>query len=793
MCLIAAALVAFGCQGSDQTPVLTGQERAELKTLTNQLAEVSRSPQTKLEAAGMLLAKPHEEATQALMSFIQDSTNPSGQLAIAQAIAQRQGADEAFIGPLLVMLEGDVPALRSAAGKALVAYRNESVTDRMLSIATAQDASQDVRLAAIESVGAVGEKSVVEAMVMLLDDGNGQIRDAATKSLSELTSIRAFGRDREKWKAWWAQNKRKKRSEWLSDLADRLARSVAGLETENAVLRGRLGKAMRDLYDTAPPDQQIAMLLSFLTDDVADVRLAGAGILDRGLSANAEFNGDVRSQIRSMLSDDDERCRRAAALLVATMGDGGSLDILIGRMEVETDPGVRQGILAALGQLKTAKALPVVLEELSSSDDAVSAAAAEALARISQVDPPVGKTRKAFTEALGARYAMTAGSGGYSKLREALLTAMGQVGDDTLASMMTGALSDQAATVRLAAVGALAKLQQVESAPALAALVSDEDRGVRQAAISALGSLDGERHLPIILERTAPEAEADSSVRAQAWEVAMAVLSGTDAGTLRSVADSLAGRSDATDRRIEVLQMLVRSLTDVGGLAEADARGQLATALIETGRPAEAATQLGQAWRLHQDAGSDEVDKAWVRWIDVLLATDDPVVVRAMDDEVEDEQFSVALGKLMNRLSQLAGEGNYSSVILLGSEAVKGLSHRMSAQDRQRIEALVSQAEQSQKDVVRQEIGRLIVQLVGKDQAASQAAATRLVEAGPMAAKPLLVELRKVISAEDPDANVEAIILSVAAGLGQDLSDYDVAAEAGEKARILDQHLKSLP
>jgi len=784
------ALVCCGCGGEAPSSVLTADQQSELDTLAGQLADPARSARTKLEAASLMLTRPYPQAGIVLRQFLSEQGNPSAQRAVAEAIALRGGSNEAFVDPLMALLTDGEPAVRLAAGRALVSYGDADITEELIDIAKDDSQDRQLRRIVIRSLGSAMDLAAVEAMVKLLDDSDEAIRAAATESLGELTHIRNFGGDAAKWKSWWAENRDKDQSQWLADLADRLGKANAALTAQNARLADRLATAMGDLYAAAAAGQREAMLLGFMKDPLAEVRLAATALVDRRLGANEEISEDLRMQVRTMLADCDPRCRGASAVLLAKLGDQQSLWPLLNRLKAESDPSVHRAILAALGQLRRPEALPAVVAEISSPVDAVATAAAQAMARIAESHPLSDKTRKQAVKFLVERYEAASGQVDAEELQEALLTAMGSVADKRLADVVAGALGHKAATVRLAAVNALAKLGDDQSAALLAPLVAgDADRGVRQAAIAGLAALDGKEQLEVILKQTDPAAEADPAVRQQAWDVAMAILADADADTLAAVAESLAGRGDAADQRIKVLQMLVGALSGAGQEARADARRQLGLALVEAGRPAEAASHLAEAWKAYEGAGSKLAEASWRQWIAALLAADDPAAMAAMAGRESDDSFAAALASLFDRLTELRDHQKHSSLILLAEAALKELSHRLTFAQRQRLEQLLADGRSARAAADRLEVARLVGQLQASEESARKAAEAALKAMGERAIQPLLLELRKSVSTDPPNAKAETAIVGALVQVAPGFEDYDPSADQAAKVKLIEAAL----
>jgi HEAT repeat protein len=778
-CLAAACL-------AQSAPATAAAEDSEIATLVGQITDATRSPKTRLEAASMLLARDNPRATEILLRLLAGGDNPGAQVAIAEAIAASPTEHPTFIDPLLAVLREADASVRPSIARALVRQRNSGATDKLLALARDALAETALRTDVIAALSAAPDKHTVEAMVGLLDDPAAAIRAAAADSLAKLTNIRAFGDDAAQWKQWWKANKDKDRSAWLVDLTDSLARAKAALEADNARLRERLTRTISDLYDATPPTQREPMLLGWLKDPLPDVRLVALRLVDRRIASNEPVSADIRTEVRAMLSESDPRVRQEAAILVASLADGDALTVLLARLAVEESPQVREALLKALGQLRQAEALPAVLGEINSQYENVSAAAASALARIASRVPLEDAQRRQASEAIVARYKTIDPSAPEGvHLREALLSAMGSVNEKSFLPVLTEALKDPSAKVRLAAVVAMAKVGQAAAAPALAALTSDSDRGVRQAAIAALGTVGGKEQLPTILNLTNPAVEPDAMVRQQAWDVVMRLLAEADEHTLTSVADGLAARSDAAAERIQILQMLVDRLKARHSDRLPQAQQRLGEALMQAQRPAEAAAQLGEAYAAYAAAGDAQAPAVWQTWVEALLAADDPACVAAMAEQTDGRALAAAMRKFTGHLSELSAQEKHLTVILLTGEALDRLGKRLSDAQRKTLDQMAAQARARQSALDAQRVAALVPLLGAEDETAHKAA-DELVAMSTRAVTPLLAELRKVITAEPANPKIEAGIVDVLRQVSPKLTGYDPSAPVEAKLKLID-------
>jgi HEAT repeat protein len=704
--------------------------------------------------------------------------------ALAEAIARTGGGNRAFVKPLAALVaSGGDEAVPSAA--ALAAYADPRINDQLMAVCKDTSVPVAGRVAAVRALGRAHEKTTIEAMVSLLDDADDDVRQAAAESLGEMTGVRTMGAGREAWKQWWAANKDVARADWLADLSDRMGQDIALLKNENALLRQRLGASLRDLYNAAPPETQNAMLPSLLTDTVADVRLVGTVLAEGRLTGGQQLTPKTEQLVEAMLSDVDPRCRRAAALLYADLS-GAQPSVLAARLGRESQPSVREGLLLAIGKMKNADMLPVLMNEIDSTDELVAAAAAEATGRTFEANSCGDELHAGASAKLCARYRTALDRGEGAELRESLLTAMGPVGGNEPVEVMESALSDRAAKVRLAAVSALTRLRVGASVARIEPLLGDSDRGVRHAAVSAVGALGGEGSLPLVLRRTEPGVEGDPAVRQRAWEVTTDMLSRSDTRTIARAASILARRTDATDQRIAVLQMLTKALDGDGGLPLANARRQLGSVLLAAGRPAEAGPMLADAWRYFDANGANQARDAWLEWIDALLAADDPAVAAAMGDQEDDSLYADALERLGSRLEDLLTAGDHDAGILLATTAGERLSHRLTTEQQERIATIARQAGQARLDADRQAVVGLVASLESPREPDRKSASDKLLAMGSRAVAPLLEELRDDLSADVPRPGLEGLLLPLLSQLAPELTLYAPDLPAEEKIAAIE-------
>ena len=787
-------LLSFVC-AQEPEPPLTASQAKELKIWSSQLTDPETSARTKLDAAALLLDRSYPQATRTVLELLSAKNGRDAKIALAEAISQAGGRQQkAFVEPLMAMLTGKDAAIRASAGKALLTYKNNGVTELLIKVAKDGEVERAVRLETMALLQRVLDKRVVGALVELLDDGDPAIGKAALEMLPKLTNI--YGYDRYQWRAWWGRNKDRPLSEWLSEWAENLARQRRQLEQDNSKLRVRLAKAMEELYAVTPADKREAMLLELLQDGVADVRLVALSLVGRSDASPAKAPAGVVAEVRKLLGDDDARVRKAAATLTGTLADAEAVAALLERLEAETDTEARQAVLTSLGQLQEPSALPAIIKDISSDQDAVAAAAAVALERIAAKNPLKGEVNGEVSKAILERYNRALKSGRSNDvvlLREALLRSMGALGSETFVPVVKEGLKDDSAMIRLAAVNSLGRLGDKRSAPAVVPLVSDQDRGVRQAAIVVLGDLGGIEYIQNIIDRTRSSSEPDAAVRQQARDVGLGLLKGASTQALWDVVAQLQGAADGRDLQIQTLTMLIARLEGEKSKQLPDAHRRLGVALKQAGKPADAAGHLRQAFEMLQKENNPQWQVVWLEWLDAMYDCDVQAVVDAMAELEDDALFTKAYVDLGLRLEKLNVAGGWSKVIALAEAAIKQLAPRLTVDQLVVLKTTLAQARQNRDNEAEKEVRRLAGELLAADEPARLRAAAAIKAMGDQAVKPLLKELKRTLESDNSNAALEKALLAVLAEVAPKLEGYDTSASKEDRLKLIDSWLNSAP
>jgi len=240
---------------------------------------------------------------------------------------------------------------------------------------------------------------------------------------------------------------------------------------------------------------------SLLQDEHASVRSAAARAL-----GHIQDRGSVGPLTRA-LSDRALDVRREAAFALGLVGDSTALPALSDRLAHETDPGLRETIVTAVGMAGGRPGATVIERALHAPRASERWAAALAAGRLKDstlVDPlaaaaakdPNPELRWRVAYALG-RIGDRRGAASLRKLSEdksemvraMAARALGDVHDSTAAARLVALLGDSAWRVRVNAAHALGVIQARRDARSLRPLLKDSNAQVRWEAALSLGAI----------------------------------------------------------------------------------------------------------------------------------------------------------------------------------------------------------------------------------------------------------------------------------------------------------------
>ena len=343
--------------------------------------------------------------------------------------------------PLAAMAPANAPeahALQQPAPTAAALPASEQSSGGAVTalIETLSDANPAVRVAAVTSLGRLGDPRAIAALAKAMrEDPDPRVREAAAYALGGIDDSRAVAPLLEALKSEKASSVREKIVHSLGEIKDPIAVSgiSAVVKDPSAAVRREAVWALGELEDPAG----IPALLTMVKDEDADVR-----------QHTAEALGQLK--VTSALD----------ALAQLTHDDNAD---------------VRSHAVNALGQIEDMRALPTLLAALKDANADVRSEAADAIHSLDGV-----KTApRALIDALADPN---------RDVRKSVANSLGSIGDAAAVPALKRLTADNDTEVRHAAAEALSEIGGPEAIQALMGLLKDQDPEIRRIAAEALGS-----------------------------------------------------------------------------------------------------------------------------------------------------------------------------------------------------------------------------------------------------------------------------------------------------------------
>jgi HEAT repeat protein len=270
-------------------------------------------------------------------------------------------------------LSAENPALRVEAAKMLGRIRDRAAGVPMVHLL--KDSDPQVREAAAETIGYVGDPPALHALVRLLEDE--ATRDVAADVLGRLKDPAVM----EPLAAMMTSadsTARRLAAEALEQLAD--PRSVDAWIAAMAY-PDLLDIASRSLKRISDLRERIAQILDRLREIEDPVELEEARIgVSMGLIA---LGRPAVTELLEALDDDLWVVREAAAQALGIIGDLRAVEPLLQKAKTDRDRGVRESCIKALGEFGDARSIGVLVEAVE--DRTTRLAATEAMSKIKDI------------------------------------------------------------------------------------------------------------------------------------------------------------------------------------------------------------------------------------------------------------------------------------------------------------------------------------------------------------------------------------------------------------------------
>jgi len=625
----------------------------------------NNTPEARKLGAKKLLEVAGSEGVNRLALVLKASPpDAAAQLAVCQAISSTEHPPASLIDPLLGLLGVQQPEFSGPVTNALRRFEPGLVLDRLQPLARDESVAMETRLAATSALAAMSEDlRAVAALIELTGEKSNQIRVAALTALSRATGTEYA--DPAAAAAWWKQRETFSQADWMAEVQARRLVENRKLQAERQLLASRLTAAYRELYLQTPESDRPRKLLSFLIDELPEVRDAGLDLVNAAITDRKDVSSEVKARLIEMISDPYPGLRLKVAQVIGDLRLANAVSRLIEAVSLEGDHRVRAALVDALGRLGGAQAVSALADRLNDDVPSVVAHAAAALASITRSTAPEDQTViESIASALADRFAMIPPTD--DDLREKLLDAMTRIGTESFRPIFKAEMGpDRSVRIRRAAITGLASFADLATADDVLPLISAAEPEIRLAAVIALGKCGRrETDLTALSGRLDAKSESDPAVRQRAWESYLAIAERLPPQDHLRIAEQFAKPDDkvAQRQRLELLGALQTSplrfeqLKSKNSDRRLDLLEAMADAHMKLGEFAPAAACLTQAADLAHGAGNGRYAAFAARSVAVLLAGhEDESAMQRIKDLLGPEGKEARLDKGLLGRTMLSG------------------------------------------------------------------------------------------------------------------------------------------
>ncbi len=793
------AVASAAAQSSAPAPATASATAADAQRLSDllELIEGQNTVQARRTGARELLRAELPETAARLVQLLL-GTNRSAKIAVAEALAESpQFLSDAYLAPLLAMLEDSEADVRRAAAAALACFT--SATSRLRAGLLDQTRPSAARLAALEALGGMTGRDAVATLIEVLDDADPALQRAALDALELMTGV-SFQADAALARNWWREHAALSADAWQEFQIARLARKAREAEQRGRDLEQRLTSALRESYLRRTETERGEQLAGFLADALPPVRLLGLELVQAQIAEGRAVSGDALRASRALLEAPDANVRAVAVRTIAGLRDESDAELFTRMLASERDAEVRVALAYGLGYAGGASAVGVLTSLINAQREPAALEAAVSLGRLAERAVLEGAARESAVAAVLAAEARVPRDD--MAARERILRAMGRIADPRFVACLGEALdAQQPPLVRQAALRALAALHAAlesssggdgEAARREAAERSydfilrctlEPDAALRRQAVETLAQNGaGERTLEALWRLSAAAHEPDAGVREAAWRGVLRLLAGRAASELERWIARLPADDEAGRQRLDLLLLGERAADLTETARRAEWRVRVAAQRAKLGE-SEAALQDYLA--ALPDLPPAQVGAAKLDLLRLALLADrfDASLADALKAgfPVEIDVMWEVLESVVGR--QLARPEDVDRAVAALERFGDGSLAALSGELLEKHTTLLKQARQTQLEVDARRV-RAAVERVrerGIDDAAAVASSL-----GPRAALMLRDALRGLLQAEASDAGTETILYALLRAAAPDWPGYSPGDPPLEKLRALE-------
>lgn len=312
------------------------------------------SEQIQTETAIALLVRGDSASKEILMEALISQDNAKARQAVCRGLIQSValgdtiGSRKEFLEPLIGLLVDADGVDAKLAAEALLVFNYRDLRSKLTRLVKSKELDRRIRLNVVYALQLRPDPDAISDIIKLIDDPDGEISQAAEKSLQEAFGI-PVGTDKQVWRQILKDLQRKSPNEIRRDRLLQQERRVRSLQAERNLWQSLYLNSLNKEYEVADENAKGRFLTDKLSSNHAAVKL---WVLDKisHRSGGLILPDDFGPKLLELISDDDRLVRLETVNVLSTMSELNPAEKLLAQFKVE-DPGdVRLAMFEALGE-----------------------------------------------------------------------------------------------------------------------------------------------------------------------------------------------------------------------------------------------------------------------------------------------------------------------------------------------------------------------------------------------------------------------------------------------------------
>ncbi len=353
--LIASTNVRAEAQPEVETNPAADTQRNEQLEINREALLRGSSEQIRIKAAQLMLQDETAPARKILLETLGQSENVAAVAAICRAMAQTRAQESSIakpqelLAPLIQVLTRGNGELGGLAAQASVFFGYDVLGPALATLVEDPNLPATARLNAVSALRLQPDKRAVVRLLNLVDDKDEQVSDKARDSLRALGM--PVGRSQAEREAITLQLQRKSKDDFLRDYVVGQEKRIQMEQQEVATWRQLYLESQDRMHAALTEDaQRGAFLIEHLQANQSTRRRWALAKADEWrMAAGSSLHEAMTPVLLGLVADQDRTVRLTTARLLSKMGDAGSAQTLLDRLEVEPDVEVRSALFVALG------------------------------------------------------------------------------------------------------------------------------------------------------------------------------------------------------------------------------------------------------------------------------------------------------------------------------------------------------------------------------------------------------------------------------------------------------------